>query len=51
MNEQKDWRKFVCDTCEDIGEVTLEGQIGAPGAGCRITCPDCGPTPPVMAER
>lgn len=33
----------LCDTCARTGVIHIEGQIGAPGTGGYITCPDCAP--------
>jgi hypothetical protein len=31
----------TCSTCSGTGEVYQEGQIGAPGSGGTVPCPDC----------
>jgi hypothetical protein len=40
----------TCSTCSGAGIIAQEGQIGVPGSGCHLTCPDCGPTPSVVVD-
>jgi hypothetical protein len=34
-------KEEACSTCEGAGEIRLERQIGAPGSGGWLSCPDC----------
>lgn len=38
---KKETVRVWCDTCEGSGIVHEESQIGVPGSGGDITCPDC----------
>jgi chromosome segregation ATPase len=41
---EQDEPKPACSTCDGSGAVLMEHQIGVPGSGGWISCPDCRPT-------
>ena len=50
MAEQTGAYRAACETCAGSEVVAQEGQIGVPGSGCHLTCPDCGPTPSEVVD-